>query len=192
MRKISKYQQRFQQSRQASSPTDAAPAPLVDLDDPQLKKVIFMGRELASGYRYGPQDVVISITDTHAQPPEFFHSPKEVLHRAFHDYITAYDEHHHGHRWCRQEDGDAIVAFVMKHREASNIIVHCNMGQSRSKAAALAIAEATGRCVLHANRDGRIVVYRDDGDDGNQRVRMAVMSAFLDYEDAAAGKAEVE
>lgn len=148
------------------------------------KRVYFMSRNDASGYPFRPDDVVISITDTHDQPPQFFHQPKEVLHRAFHDHVTAYSEHHHGHRWCRLEDGEAIVEFVQKHKDAPNIIVHCNMGQSRSKAAAIAIGELTGRDVKFMHyRTGQLVAYRDDGDHGNHRVQASIHHAWLDWED---------
>ncbi|BAW19242.1 hypothetical protein [Ralstonia phage RP31] len=148
------------------------------------RNVIFMGRDIASGYRFRPDDVCISITDTHAEPPQFFHPPKEVLHRGFHDHVTAYDEHHFKHRWAQIADGEAIVDFVLKHTDSPNIIVHCNYGQSRSKAAALAIAEFTGRNVLYANRDGRIVAFPPDGDEGNYRVRSVIMHAHMDREEA--------
>ncbi len=189
MVKLSKVQQRLQGARGAVKKVEEKRV-AVDLSDPNLKKVIFMGREIAAGYPYHPEDVVVSITDTHAQPPEFFRKPKEVLHRAFHDHVTAYDEHHYKHRWCLQADGDAIVDFVMRHQDAKTIVVHCNMGQSRSKAAAIVIAQETGRALLYADKDGRVVAYRRDEDDEdyNHRVFSAVYGAFLDYEEAEAAK----
>lgn len=148
------------------------------------QKVIFMSRAMASQYRFRPEDVCISITDTHNQPPEFFHKPKEVLHVAFHDHVTAAEEHHFKHRWATVEDGRAIVDFVLKHKDSPRVIVHCNYGQSRSKAAALAIAEFTGRNVLYANHNGYVVAYRpdDDSDSGNERVRSVIQFAHMERE----------
>jgi rhodanese-related sulfurtransferase len=189
MAKISKIQQRLQANRSIVPITVIAEEPrevvagLSTGEAPDgIKRVIFMSRDLASSYRFGENDVVVSITDTHDQPPKFFHEPKEVLHRGFHDHVTAYDEHHHKHRWARVEDGEAIVDFVLKHKDSPTIVVHCNMGQSRSKAAAISIAGHTRRRILYADRDGRVVVYRadDDSDEGNYRVRMAVDMAFME------------
>jgi protein-tyrosine phosphatase len=205
MPKISKYEQRAAQKRQAEragvafhdpakpekaflSPQENAkaeenkqkPAP----DAPGTKRVIFMSRNDASGYPYRSSDAIISITDTHAEPPTFFRKPDdvEVLHRGFHDHVSIRSEAQ-GDRWCRIEDGEAIVDFVLKHKDAPTIVVHCNMGQSRSKAAALAIAECTGRLVKCYNRNGDLVAYRNDGDDGNRRVWSCIMHAHMDREE---------
>lgn len=218
MLKVSKYEQRAAQKRQAEragvpyyeapkphkavlSPQEAAskrenandrvyPKEVLEemVDNSSLpldhKRVIFMSRNDASGYPYRPGDAIISITDTHAEPPQFFRKPDnvEVLHRGFHDHVTVRSEAQ-GERWCRIEDGEAIVEFVHKHKDAPTIVVHCNMGQSRSKAAALAIAEFTKRAVKCYNREGRLVAYRDDGDDGNRRVWSCIMHAEMDREE---------
>lgn len=150
-------------------------------------RVAFMSREFASVHSYMSGDIIISITDTHAQPPTFFRKPDDVpvLHRGFHDYVSIRSETQ-GDRWCRIEDGEAIVKFIKEHKPTGDIIVHCNMGQSRSKAAAIAIAEYTGRTLYWVDRNGKILKWVDDGDSGNHRVYSAVAGAFLDYEEESA------
>lgn len=206
MPKVSKYEQRFalrNQAKKAGVPFTEAPkqqkaflspqenAKIAETkqkvveETPGTKRVIFMSRNDASGFTYRPGDAIISITDTHAAPPTFFRKPDdvEVLHRGFHDHVSVRSEAQ-GDRWCRIEDGEAIVEFINKHKDAPTIVVHCNMGQSRSKAAALAIAECTGRLVKCFNRNGDLVAYRDDGDDGNRRVWSSIMHAHMDREEA--------
>lgn len=144
------------------------------------KKVIFMGRAAASDYRYKPEDVVISICDCTAKNPEFSaYPPKDVLNLKFQDHVTTHEATQYGWHWMMAEDGEKIAEFVQKHTDTDTIIVHCNYGQSRSKAIAITIAEYTGRKLLHANDFGHITHYLNkDTDLGNHRCGDIVRMGF--------------
>lgn len=143
------------------------------------KRVIFMSREVVKSYRFDPaKDVLISISDTDARLPYLSQQPLETLALFFHDDPSVQEERE-GHRWIMAEDGEKIVNFVLKHEDCNNIIVHCNYGQSRSKAAAIAISNMTGRSILHSDDYGRIAQYKESANSHyNRRVYEMILSEY--------------
>jgi predicted protein tyrosine phosphatase len=149
------------------------------VDGKPKKQVIFMSRDMVSRYNFDPTDVLISISDTDATTPYLDVQPREVLSLAFHDHVTRADIAAFGWRQMSCEDGAKIAAFVTKFIDTPNIIVHCNYGQSRSKAAALAIGEIDDRIVLHINDRGYTRKYnRRDGTFYNRRVYELIRIEF--------------
>lgn len=190
-RKISKLHQRLQEKAQYNRsafavPQAVLPAKVREEDEVRAangdapKRVYFMSRDAVKTHRFEKGDIVISISDTGTAPPEFLRKPEEVevLALNFHDYVTSAEERQFGWRHCHMDDGDKIAEFVLKHTDAPNVIVHCNYGQSRSKAAALAIRDETMREVWHATVTGRFTKYKDNGDTGNSRLYDIIRCAF--------------
>lgn len=144
------------------------------------KKVVFMSREDVKSYDFnGHDEVLISISDTKTSPPAITSSPRDALYLHFNDHVTMQDEAM-GLRWIQFEDGEKIADFVLKHTDKRNIIVHCNYGESRSKAVAVAIGQHTKRPVLRMNSYGQIQAFLDKNDWGNGRVHSIVCDALLD------------
>lgn len=142
------------------------------------KKVTFMSRTDAMDHVYRDCEVLISISDTKTAAPTFKHPPQDMLELHFNDHVTYLDEGL-GLRWMMMEDGKAIAEFVAKHTDKRNIIVHCNYGESRSKAVAMAIAAFTDRRVLRVNSWGKTQAYREGHDKGNSRVFTITCDALL-------------
>lgn len=146
------------------------------------KKVIFMSRADVSVYRFKPDDVLVSISDTNTEAPFLSHQPEEVCELHFNDHVTSQDVAM-GLRWMSPEDGIKLADFVLKHTDKPNIIVHCNYGESRSKAVAMAInAFDEDRRVLRIDYRGRMVAYRKDdnnGDRGNSRVLAITLDSLM-------------
>lgn len=194
VKKLSKLHQRMQanQQRMQSSYHKPSPSRSVFADPPAIhsasdakpaaegatKRVYFMSRELAQRHRYEEGDVVISISDTGVAAPQFYREPSAVLALNFHDYVTPTEERQFKWRLSNMEDGEKIVDFVLKHTCAANVIVHCNYGQSRSKAVAYAISKETGREIWYPNSFNRFVKHEYTGDEGNGRLRDIVLCAF--------------
>jgi predicted protein tyrosine phosphatase len=143
------------------------------------KRVIFMSRDTAARYPFTADDVLVSISDTFVKPPEFTTPPQDSVAVDFHDYIP-YAGSNEGHHWITFEQGIDIANFVLKHTDKRNIIVHCNYGESRSKAVAMAIkACMPERAVMRSNNYGNLVAYTEKDDVGNHRVHSIMLDAIL-------------
>lgn len=143
------------------------------------KRVIFMSRADVAHYRFRKdKEVLISISDTNTEAPYLENEPGDILKLNFNDHVTSQDVRM-GLRWMNMEDGLAAAAFVRKHTDKQNIIVHCNYGESRSKAMAMAIAAAEDRRVLRINAAGNCVAYREKDDIGNSRVYSIMLDSLL-------------
>jgi predicted protein tyrosine phosphatase len=143
------------------------------------QRVIFMSRDAAARYPYTADDVLISISDTFGQPPEFTTQPQDIVAVDFHDYIP-YAGSNEGHHWMTVEQGIEVANFVLKHTDKRNIIVHCKYGQSRSKAVAMAISACMPeRAVMRINDYGNLVAYTEKDDVGNHRVHSIMLDAIL-------------
>lgn len=150
------------------------------------KGVFFMSREYTQRHMFNPEDVLISISDSNKSPPALAHKPLDMLSLAFNDYVTDYEVKEFGWREMSREDAISIVSFVLKHKAAPNIIIHCNAGESRSKGAALAIAEITGREVFHISDTGSITNYKDNRYSFfNRRVFDSILMEHMRLDDKA-------
>lgn len=107
---------------------------------PAKPYVVYMSRNTAQAYDV-TDCVVISISDPFKEPktPEF-KGALGVLPLAFNPV-------YHSHSWIQQEDRDAIFKLFKEHlSKARAIVVHCVMGQSRSKSLATGIVEGFNEC----------------------------------------------
>lgn len=132
------------------------------------KRVIFMSRDDASCYRFNAdEDVLISISDTGVSAPAISHVPKDMLAIDFHDHV--YSNSPEEHRWYMRDQAKQVAQFVIKHTDIRNIVIHCNYGEQRSKAMALAIKHDTKRSVFKCT-GGIVKPYLESGNKGNERV----------------------
>lgn len=118
----------------------------VEIEDPRMvfvpseRNVIYMSRAKVEQYKFKPEDILISISDHGRHPPALEHTPKEMLALNFAVFVTREEVEQGIHRF-RPEDGDAIAQFLKRNTESSNVIVHCNAGEIRSRAVATSIAD---------------------------------------------------
>lgn len=103
--------------------------------------LIVLSREDAEFYEPGPNEICISISDPDAPPADVSPQFAAVLRLNFDDVTE------------RGADSDilfaadharAIVDFVDLWPDADRVIVHCNMGVSRSPGVALGLCDARG------------------------------------------------
>ena len=145
-----------------------------------MKRVVFMSRSAVSRYMFGTDDILISISDSDIGPPALAFHPREVLALAFNDHVTASEVKELGWRQMDAADGKKVVEFVLKHENSPNVVVHCNVGESRSKGAALAIAEITGRSAFHVSDRGNITKHeRAQYDFFNRRVYELILMEHM-------------
>ena len=186
--KISRIHARIMSKLSPKPPTvdefvAATPAAGIRDGDPKgkpMKRVAFMSRSAVQRHAFGYDDVLISISDSGIEPPGLSHQPKEVLALAFHDHVSDSEVKELGWRKMNHADAKTVVEFVLKHENSPNIVVHCNVGESRSKAVALAIAEFTERVVFHMSDRGRITQHeRTQYDFFNRRVYELILMEHM-------------
>lgn len=147
------------------------------------KRILYMSRDAVERHKFNHDDVLISISDCGVDAPELSSQPLDMLVLAFNDSVTSHDVHELGWKRMDNSDGLKIVEFVLKHTDAPNIIVHCNLGESRSKGAALAISEITKRDVLHVDDAGRITNHKErEYDYYNRRVYEMILMEHMRLE----------
>lgn len=122
---------------------------------------------------FPPHTALISIGDPGAQPPRLSHRPAWSLHLEFDDVDP--DEIEEGvkgkYRLFDRGMAEKIAEFVYKHKdEAELFICQCEYGQSRSAAAAAAIAE-------HFDKNG-IEIFADERYYPNKRVFAFTLQAL--------------
>lgn len=99
---------------------------------------------------------------------------------AFNDSVTSHDVHELGWKRMDSTDGLKIVEFVLKHKNSPNVVVHCNVGESRSKGAALAISKITERIAFHVSDRGRITQHQEkEYDFFNRRVYEMILMEHM-------------
>lgn len=147
------------------------------------KRILYMSRDAAERHKFNHDDVLISISDCGVDAPDLSSQPLDMLVLAFNDSVTSYDVNELGWKRMDNDDGLKIVEFVLKHTCVTNIIVHCNLGESRSKGAALAISEITKRDVLHVDDAGRITSHKErEYDYYNRRVYEMILMEHMRLE----------
>ena len=114
-------------------------------------RVLALSREEAQRYRSSEPYVVISLTDTDAQPPHI--EPNDMLHdRLALHFDDVYPQHCFDETGARlfcemsERDAAAIAAFVRRWwGRVATIVVHCHAGISRSTGVAVAIRAHHGQ-----------------------------------------------
>lgn len=102
-----------------------------------MKKIRFLPRVVAGAYKPPAGSVLISIYDRSEAPLTPQEGWDAVLYQRFHDT----DGTIMGLEIFSAEQAQEVLDFVSKHSACDELIVHCQMGQSRSAGIALYLAE---------------------------------------------------
>lgn len=105
-----------------------------------MNAIRFLPRVAAGAYRPQAGSVLISIHDISEPPLQPQPGWAAVHYQRFHDT----DGGQAGLELFSAEQARAILAFAAEHAQAPELVVHCQMGQSRSAAVALYLAERYG------------------------------------------------
>lgn len=143
---------------------EKATASIIEIHDKEhieinKKRIVVMSRCAVSRYNFKLNDILISISDSDMTTPELEYTPLDVLSLSFNDYVTEYGSEKYNWREMDSADGNNIIKFISKHKDCNDIVIHCNLGESRSKGAALAISKITNRPVFHISDTKRITEY---------------------------------
>jgi predicted protein tyrosine phosphatase len=103
--------------------------------------LVVLSREEAEFYEPGPNEICISISDPDAPPADVSAQFAAVLRLNFDD-VTERDAD--SDILFAADHARAIVDFVDLWPDADRLVVHCNMGVSRSPAVALGLCDAHG------------------------------------------------
>ena len=104
-------------------------------------ELVVLSREDAEFYEPGPNEICISISDPDAPPADISPRFAAVLRLHFDDVTERGVD---SDILFAAEQARAIIDFVDVWPDAGRLIVHCNMGVSRSPAVALGLCDAHG------------------------------------------------
>lgn len=102
-----------------------------------MNRIVFLPRVVAAKWRPVPNSVLVSIHDCDEEPLQPQDGWAEVLWLRFHDT----DGEQSGLEVFSAQQAEQILELAKRHADASELIVHCQMGQSRSAAIALFLSE---------------------------------------------------
>jgi len=103
--------------------------------------LVVLSREDAEFYEPGPNEICISISDPHAPPADVSPRFAAVLRLNFDDLT---EQRADSDILFAADHARAIVDFVDLWPDVDRLIVHCNMGVSRSPGVALGLCDAHG------------------------------------------------
>lgn len=115
--------------------------------DGRLQRVTFIPRVYAKAFKPRPGSVLIGISDPGQRSIRPQEGWKDTLFLHFHDA----DVEAPGVGLLSEAQAQSILDFVTQHPDAREIVVHCQMGRSRSAAVAIFLSEWL-----------RIPCYRED------------------------------
>jgi predicted protein tyrosine phosphatase len=104
-------------------------------------ELIVLSREDAESYEPGPNEICISISDPEAEPADISPRFAAVLRLHFDDVN---ERHEQSDILFAADHARTIADFVDVWPDAERLIVHCNMGVSRSPGVALGLCDAHG------------------------------------------------
>lgn len=102
-----------------------------------MKKITFVSRRIAAAMTPPPDSVLISIHDISEPQLTPAYPWLDVLYLQFHDT----DGQHLGLEVFSKAQAQACLAFAGKYEHCQELVVHCQMGQSRSAGVALFLSE---------------------------------------------------
>ncbi len=105
-----------------------------------MDRIRFLPRRVAEQYAPPSNSVLISIHDRSEPPIVARPGWREVLVLRFHDT----DGQQIGLEVFTREQALAILSFAEHHKDCEELVVHCQMGQSRSAAVAIYLSEKYG------------------------------------------------
>jgi predicted protein tyrosine phosphatase len=103
--------------------------------------LVVLSREDAEAYEPGNNEICISISDPDAEPANVSDMFEAVLRLHFDDVIESRQS---SDILFAADHARAIAEFLDKWPSAARVMVHCNMGVSRSPAVALGLCDANG------------------------------------------------
>lgn len=113
-----------------------------------MKSVVFYPRAVAEGLHPNGQEVIVSIHDREQGPAQLQDGWKDILRLSFHDTDVPKDNYN----VFGPEQAKAVMAFIEQHADVERVVVHCNMGVSRSAAVAMFISEQQDRALFQQGR----------------------------------------
>lgn len=105
-----------------------------------MKHIRFLPRVVAEQYVPAPNSVLISIHDRSEPPMVAQPGWRDVLVLRFHDT----DGQQMGLEVFTQHQARTILAFAERYKDCAELVVHCQMGHSRSAAVAIYLSEKYG------------------------------------------------
>ena len=111
--------------------------------------LVVLSREDAESYEPGPNEICISISDPDAPPADVSPRFAAVLRLNFDDLT---EQRASSDILFAADQARAIVEFVDVWPDADRLIVHCNMGVSRSPGIALGLCDAHGWATAQLER----------------------------------------
>jgi predicted protein tyrosine phosphatase len=112
-------------------------------------ELVVLSREDAECYEPGLKEICISISDPDAEPANISAAFVAVLRLHFHDVTQRGLP---SDILFAQDQARAIVDFVDEWPDADRVMVHCNMGVSRSPGVALGLSDARGWATAELER----------------------------------------
>lgn len=120
-----------------------------------MQKVTFVPRHVAAGLRPARSSVLISIHDRSELPLDVRPGWLDVLYLRFHDT----DGQSPDLEVFTPEQAARCLAFIQRHRDCDELVVHCKLGQSRSGAVALFVSEWLGLPCFQQNVPVNALAY---------------------------------
>lgn len=105
-----------------------------------MKRITFLPRHLAQAHEPGPSAALISFRDPDLSPLSPRPGWRDALFIACHDA----DAPGEGLVIFSAEQARACVDFAMRHQGLDELVINCELGQSRSAGVALALSELLG------------------------------------------------
>lgn len=109
-----------------------------------MKSVVFYPRAVAEKLAPTGQEVIVSIHDRNQGPAALQSGWKDVLRLSFHDTDVAKENYD----VFNEAQAREVIDFIARHADVERIVVHCNMGVSRSAAVAMFISDQQERLSL--------------------------------------------
>ena len=113
-----------------------------------MKSVVFYPRSVAQTLQPTGSEVIVSIHDRSQEPAALQDGWKDILRLSFHDMDVVKKDYD----LFNEDQAREVIAFIEKHVDAERIVVHCNMGVSRSAAVAMFISDQQERNLFQQGR----------------------------------------
>lgn len=102
-----------------------------------MNRITFLSRRAAGALSPAPRSILISIHDNSEDPLDALPGWEDILTLRFHDT----DGKSMGLEVFSPDQARQCLEFVSRHPETNELVVHCQMGQSRSASIALFFSE---------------------------------------------------
>ena len=114
-----------------------------------MPELVVLSREEVERYEPRKDEICISISDPFARPAILSREFRAVLRLYFTDVVERGDP---SDVLFAERDAAAISQFIDAHFDARRIVLHCNMGMSRSPGVALGLCDRHGWATAELER----------------------------------------